>query len=98
MFTTLTLAAVLAAPIPKEPPVDPPKSRPPMLVYFKSENGAITCQQPVIEMVPVQKEVEVAVALPNGQQQKRKVTVTETQSVTKMVAVKVDEKGAEFAT
>src|SRR6516225_2633760 len=98
MLATLTLAAVLAAPIPKEPPVDPPKAGPPTLLYFKSENGVIGCQRAVTETVQVQREVEVTVLQPNGQQVKEKRTVPTTQAVTKMVLTKVSDKAIEFAT
>jgi hypothetical protein len=100
MFAALTLtAAILASPVPKAAPVDPPKTPPPQLEFVKFDGETTTVHQTVQEAVAVQREVPVTVII-NGQPvtETRTVIVTETRMKTVPVTLKWDLKQVTFAT
>jgi hypothetical protein len=100
MFAALTLAAaVLASPVPKTAPVEPPKAPPPQLEFVKFDGATTTVHQTIPEAVAVQREVPVTVVV-NGQQvtETRTVTVTEIRMRSVPVTLKWDLTQVTFAT
>ncbi len=99
MFAALTLAVVLASPVPKVPPVEAPKTAPPVLEFVKFDGETTTKLETALEAVQVPHEVVVTV-LVDGKPvtETRTVIVTETRVVLRPATVKWDLKQVTFAT
>jgi len=99
MFAALALAVVLAAPVPKVPPVDPPKTAPPQLEFLQFDGETTTLHQTIPETVQVERELPV-VTIENGQPvtTTRTILVTETRMKSVPVTLKWDLKQVTFAT
>lgn len=97
MLASLTFALVLAAPVPKTGPVEPPKGAPPTLQYVKGEGELLTGtrQVPVTETFTVEVERNVNV---NGKNVTVKQLEARERTIVKSVMVSYSAKGATFST